>query len=194
VLDLDLTAFRTGGTTGLPAYDGEIYCVCTNGRHDACCAEFGRPVAKALAASYPEETWEVSHVGGDRYAGNMVLLPHGLYSGRLDPASALDAVGAHRRGELHLDRLRGRSSYPMPVQAAEIALRRKLGLTRLADVRLTGVTVEGDVTRAAFETTGSGYAVTVRTTRSDDTAARLTCKAARPEAPPWHQVIGMAER
>jgi hypothetical protein len=192
-LDLDLAAFRSGGTTGLPAYDGEIYCVCTNGRHDACCAEFGRPVAKALAGAYPEETWEVSHVGGDRYAGNMVLLPHGLYYGRLDPATALAAVEAHRRGELHLDRLRGRSSYPMAVQAAEIALRRKLGVTSLDGVRLTGSSVQGEVTRAMFETGGSGYAVSVRTTRPEDAAERLTCKAARPEPPVSHEVIGMAE-
>jgi hypothetical protein len=193
VLDLDLAGLRSGGTSGLPPYDGEIYCVCTNGRHDACCAEFGRPVAKALSAAYPEETWEVSHVGGDRFAGNMVLLPFGLYYGRLDPDSALTAVQAHRRGELHLDRLRGRSSYPMPVQAAEIALRRKLGLTGLDQVRLTGVSVDGEVTRAVFDANVSGYAVTVRTTRPTDTAERLTCKAARPEPTPWHEVIGMSE-
>lgn len=194
VLDLDLGALRAGGTTGLPAYDGDIYCVCTNGRHDACCAEFGRPVAKALAASYPEETWEVSHVGGDRYAGNMVVLPHGLYYGRLDPTSALAAVDAHRRGELDLDRLRGRSSYAMPVQAAEIAVRREAGLSGLADVRLTGVSVEGGLTRATFEAGANGYAVRVRTTRPDDAAARLTCKAAHAEPPTRHEVIDVSRR
>jgi hypothetical protein len=194
VLDLDLAAFRAGGTTGLPAYDGDLYCVCTNGRHDACCAEFGRPVAKALAEVHPEETWEVSHVGGDRFAANLVLLPHGLYYGRLDPASALATVDAHRRGELQLDRLRGCSSYPMPVQAAEIALRRKLGRTGIADVRLTGLSVEGEVTQAAFEVGGSGYAVSVRTTRPPETAQRLTCKAATAEPTPWHEVIGMVEQ
>ncbi|MGB0101483.1 MAG: sucrase ferredoxin, partial [Nocardioides sp.] len=85
VLDLDLGAFRTGGTSGLAPYDGSILCVCTNGRHDSCCAERGRPVARALDQAHPEETWEVSHIGGDRFAANMVVLPHGLYYGRLDP-------------------------------------------------------------------------------------------------------------
>jgi len=193
VLDLDLAALRHGGTTGLPAYDGEIYCVCTNGRHDACCAERGRPVAKALAAAHPEETWEVSHIGGDRFAGNMVVLPHGLYYGRLDPDGALAAVAAHRSGRLDLDRLRGRSSHPMPVQAAEVALRRELGLTGLDDLRLAGVTSDGDVTRAVFSTPSSGYAVRVRTTRSPDSAARLTCTAARPEPPISHAVLEIAE-
>jgi hypothetical protein len=194
VLDLDLGALRTGGTSGLPAYDGDLYCVCTNGRHDACCAEMGRPVAAALSAEHPEETWEVSHVGGDRFAGNMVLLPHGLYYGRLDPGSALDVVAAHRDGRLHLDRLRGRSSFPMAAQAAEIALRRKLGLAGIADVRLTGLSVEGELTRAVFDTGTTGYAVTVRTTRPEQATDRLTCKAVRPEAAPSHEVVGMVER
>jgi hypothetical protein len=49
-----------------------IYLVCTHGRHDACCAVRGRPVAAALAAAYPERTWECSHIGGDRFAANVV--------------------------------------------------------------------------------------------------------------------------
>jgi hypothetical protein len=194
VLDLDLGALRAGGTTGLSPHEGDVYCVCTNGRHDACCAEFGRPVAAALSAAHPEETWEVSHVGGDRFAGNMVLLPHGLFYGRLDPESALDVVAAHRGGDLHLDRLRGRSSFPMAAQAAEIALRRKLGLTGIAAVRLTDLSVEGELTRTAFDVGTTGYAVTVRTTRPAGSAERLTCKAARPEPAPSHEVIGMVER
>jgi len=194
VLDLDLGALRAGGSTGLSPADGDIYCVCTNGRHDACCAEFGRPVAAALSAAHPEETWEVSHVGGDRFAGNMVLLPHGLYYGRLDPESALEAVAAHRAGDLHLDRLRGRSSFPMAVQAAEIALRRELGLTGVADLRLTAHSVEGELTHAVFEAGATGYVVTVRTTRPEGAADRLTCKAVRPEPAPAHEVIGMVER
>jgi (2Fe-2S) ferredoxin len=190
VLDLDLGALRAGGSTGLSAYGGDLYCVCTNGRHDACCAEFGRPVAAALSAAHPEETWEVSHVGGDRFAGNMVVLPHGLYYGRLDAGSALDVVAAHRAGGLDLDRLRGRSSFPMAVQAAEIALRRELGRTGLGDLRLTGLAVDGEVTRATFHAgAGAGdYAVTVRTTRADGPTERLTCQAARPQPAPSHQV------
>jgi hypothetical protein len=193
VLDLDLAALRGGGTSGLPAYDGDIFCVCTNGRHDACCAERGRPIAKALTAAHPEQTWEVSHVGGDRFAGNMVVLPHGLYYGRLDPEAALSVAAAHRAGSLDLDRLRGRSSHPMPVQAAEIALRRELGLTGLGEVRVSAVARDGEITRAVFSTPLSGYAVRVRTTRPPESAARLTCSSARPEPPITHEVLGIAE-
>ena len=116
--------------------DGPLFGVCTHGRHDACCAERGRPVAAALTASHPAETWEISHMGGDRFAANMVVLPEGLYYGRMDPGSASEVAWLHEAGRLDLGRLRGRSSYPMHVQYAEIALRRHLEEDRLDAVRL----------------------------------------------------------
>ena len=195
VLDLDLGALRAGGTTGLPAYDDPLFCVCTNGRHDACCAERGRPVAAALDAVHPGQTWEISHIGGDRFAGNMVVLPHGLYYGRLDPESAVGVAERHLGGELSLDRLRGRSSHPMPVQAAEIALRRQVGVTGLQAVALTGRRSEGGVTVAEFvvepepEAAVAAYRVTVRT--SPDPAARLTCKATRDSVVPLHEIVAI---
>ncbi|GAB3197743.1 sucrase ferredoxin [Nocardioides hungaricus] len=192
VLDLDLAAFRDGGTSGLAAYAGSLFCVCTNGRHDACCAERGRPVARALDRAHPEETWEVSHIGGDRFAANLVVLPHGLYYGRLDPVSSIAVAGAHLAGELDLDHLRGRSSYPMAVQAAEIHLRRELGATREGDVVLTRRQVDGDVTTATFAVAGGSYQIAVRTHRDPATATRLTCAARRDNPVPRHEVLGAA--
>ena len=32
--------------------------------------------------------WQSSHIGGDRFAGNVVFLPEGLYYGRVEPAEA----------------------------------------------------------------------------------------------------------
>jgi hypothetical protein len=105
ILDLDLAAIRDGRSSGLDADAGNVYCVCTHGRHDACCAERGRPVASALSAAHPEDTWEVSHIGGDRFAGNLLVLPHGLYYGRLDAPSAVAVAGGHEAGGV---RRRGR--------------------------------------------------------------------------------------
>ncbi|MCY7304461.1 MAG: sucrase ferredoxin, partial [Thermoleophilia bacterium] len=47
-----------------------LYLVCTHGRHDACCAKRGRPVAATLSERRPESVWECSHIGGDRFAPN----------------------------------------------------------------------------------------------------------------------------
>ena len=55
--------------------------VCTNGRHDACCATFGRPLARVLRGGpHGDDVWECSHIGGDRFAGNLVILPEGCTS------------------------------------------------------------------------------------------------------------------
>ena len=123
-----------------------LFCVCTHGKHDACCAEKGRPVAAALAAAYPEETWEVSHIGGDRFAGNALVLPYGLYLGRLDPESAVAAAADVLGGRLPLEVLRGRSCLPMAAQAAEIALFRHLGETAMAAVRVLRVRRDAELT------------------------------------------------
>ena len=196
-LDLDWAGLRAGRTTGLPAHEGSLLCVCTHGRHDACCAERGRPVAQALARAHPGETWEVSHIGGDRFAGNLLVLPHGLYYGRLDPQTALAVAGSHLSGHLDLDHLRGRSGHPMPVQWAEIALRRELAETRLDALSLTGRSSADGVTEAVFAVGGppaaQQYAVRVRTTRGPD-VARLTCRAARDNPLPRHELLGIVRR
>lgn len=196
VLDLDLASLRAGGSSGLDPHDGTVLAVCTHGRHDACCAELGRPVAAALAAEHPEETWEVSHIGGDRYAGNMLVLPDGLYYGRLEPEAALAVAAEHARGHLELDHLRGRTAYPMAVQAAEVALRRHLGETRRDAVRWTGRSVEGAatnlLTNAVFAVAGRSWSVRVRTVQGPP--ARLTCRASRDNPTPRHQVEAVTEQ
>ena len=191
VLDLDLAALRDGGTTGLDLTGDPIFCVCTNGRHDACCAEFGRPAALALAGIHPDLTWEISHIGGDRFAGNMVILPEGLYYGRLDADTAVAAANAHLSGTIDLDRLRGRASHPMPVQAAEIALRQELGLLDVAAVAVRAHRSEDGLTDATFETTVGKYHVRVRTTLDPATATRLTCNALRDSPVPRHDVVSL---
>jgi hypothetical protein len=163
--------------------------VCTHGRHDACCAERGRPASAALAAAHPEVAWQVSHIGGDRFAGNLVVLPHGLYYGRIDATSALTVAGAHLAGHVVLDHLRGRSGWAMPVQAAEVALRRQLGETRLDAVRLVRRQrdAEAGLTRCELEVADRTWAVEVVTTTGPE-RARLTCLAGRDNPLPHHDV------
>jgi hypothetical protein len=189
--DLDLAALGAGRSPGLEPTTEQLLCVCTHGRHDACCAERGRPVAAALAAAHPEEAWEISHIGGDRFAGNALFLPHGLYYGRLDAVAAVSVAGSHLTGQVDLDHLRGRSAYPMPVQAAEVALRRRLGETRLDAVRLVGQRRDGDAREVDFAVGGTTWRVTVRTTEGGD-RARLTCRALRDNPVPRHDVVSVS--
>lgn len=190
LLDLDLVALGQGRSPGLAPHDGRLLCVCTHGRHDACCAERGRPVAAALAAEHPEETWEVSHIGGDRFAGNLLVLPDGLYYGRIDPPAALRVARAHASEQLELDHLRGRSSYAMPVQFAEIALRRELGETRTSGVRLLSRRRDADVTDAVFDARGARWRVQVRTAPGSE-LLQLTCRATRDNPVPAHELVSL---
>ena len=112
---------------GWHVVDEPLLLVCTHGRHDRCCATRGRPVAKALATAHPRTTWECSHVGGDRFAANLIVLPDGLYLGRLEADDVVGIVAALAAGELPAEHLRGRSSLPLPTQAAQAFAREQLG-------------------------------------------------------------------
>lgn len=118
--------------------DDPLYLVCTNGRRDACCALYGRPLVTALSSDSPH-VWESSHIGGHRFAGNLVCLPEALIYGRVTPDHGRELVAAHAQGRLDVRSLRGRAAWPVAAQAAEIQLRLHLGLDRIAEVTLAGV-------------------------------------------------------
>ena len=188
VRDVDLAALGAGRSPGLEPHADPVLAVCTHGRHDACCAERGRPLAATLAGSRHADTvWECSHIGGDRFAGNLLVLPRGLYHGHLDPSSALEVADALADGRLALDHLRGRSDLAMPVQAADIAVRRRLGLTGLDDVRPTSARSDGDLTSVTLA--AADEEVTVQVRRVLEPAQQLTCGAQRDNPVPRFEVL-----
>jgi hypothetical protein len=189
LLGLDLAALGAGRSPGLAAHTSPMFLVCTHGKHDVCCAERGRPVAAALHRNYPESTWEVSHIGGDRFAGNVLVLPDGLYYGRLSPTAAVRLAERHTSGHLDLEHLRGRSGFPFPVQAAEIFLRRELDRTALDALSLTARAMRDGRTRAVFTDGTGSWAVHVETTRT--AAEKLTCRAPRASHSTPHALVSI---
>jgi hypothetical protein len=189
LLDLDVAALGAGRSPGLVPAEGPFFFVCTHGKHDACCAEKGRPVAAALSAAYPDETWEVSHIGGDRFAGNALVLPDGVYLGRLDAVSAVTAAGDLLAGRLPLDVLRGHSYLPMAAQAGEIALYRHLGETAQAAIRVLGVARRDDLTTVDLARSDEQWRVVVRSSLGP--GALLTCQARREDPTPRHEVVAI---
>lgn len=131
-------AILTALTGPLPEPAGEpTVLVCTNGRHDACCAVRGRPVAAALAARYPAAVWETTHTGGDRFAANLLVLPDGACYGHVDPETAPALVAAHLRGEPDLAHLRGITGRSPQDQAALLAVAPRVGVLPWDRGRLT---------------------------------------------------------
>ena len=177
LLDVDVESLGRGTSPGLTASDEPVFAVCTHGRHDACCAELGRPTAAALSASHPDLTWEVSHVGGDRFAANVLVLPDGLYYGRVPAAAASALADRHLAGHVDLDLLRGRSSFDVPAQVAEVAVRREARETRRGVVRVLSATRAGGDVAVVMGVDGAAYDVLLH--RTTEGTALLTCKAAR---------------
>ena len=152
-----------------------IYLVCTHGRKDVCCAMRGRPIAEHLASHRPEATWEATHVGGDRFAANLVALPHGLYYGQLTPDTTLAAVKAYEGGEVVPQQLRGRATLPPPAQAAECFACQELGENRLDALRLRSVSqLDEHRWRVGFRRRDATVWVTVQAVLSP-LPAQLTC-------------------
>jgi hypothetical protein len=174
----------SGAPTTVRAVDapgGPLLLVCAHGRHDVCCAVRGRPVAAALAQRWPDQTWECSHVGGDRFAANLVVVPDGVYYGQLDADSAFEVVEGHLAGRVDAERLRGFTWQPPAAQAAMAQAHRRFGPAGPQAFTVTSLTQAGEqrwrVELAGAAGLPSRVAATV--TRSLRPPARLTCQATR---------------
>jgi Sucrase/ferredoxin-like len=191
LLDLDLGKVVAGERPGFgePAA-GPLYLVCTNGRHDRCCATYGRPLALALAATAGERVWECSHVGGDRFAGNLVCLPGGHYFGRVGPEEGSVVLDRYQRGLLDLDHYRGRCSDPWVVQAAEWFARRHSGRLGVDELVVAGHRpLDREVSAVRFVAAdGARLRVVVRAARTAEPQL-LTCSSTEPQPPMTYTLL-----
>lgn len=159
LLELDALADLPGADLAAGILlDQPIVLVCVHGRRDACCARLGVPLYEALGTHLPPASlWQSSHLGGHRFAPNVLIVPFGIQLGRV-PVDEVQAVAAAvGAGRIPLERYRGRTLYAAPVQAAEVAVRRTLGLDLIGDLRLLSHT-DGVV---RFATGGGEVAVSV---------------------------------
>jgi hypothetical protein len=176
LLDLDLPGRARKRFADLgEAAEGPLLLVCTHGKHDPCCARRGAPLYRALAER--PDAWECTHIGGDRFAGNMVCFPHGVYYGRVPPARAPEIAEMYVRGVIDLEHYRGRAPFSPAIQAGEHLIRERHGLEGVDDVTFVAHLSEGDgVHRIRFASPrGVVYEVRVRVTPGQ--RRTLTCKA-----------------
>ncbi|GGY25580.1 sucrase ferredoxin [Streptomyces djakartensis] len=141
-----------GAVLGGRPHDGDpLALVCTNGKRDRCCALLGRPLAAELATSGVEGVWEVTHLGGHRFAPTVLVLPYGYAYGRAEAHTLKEVLLGAREGRIVLDGCRGSSAWDRPGQAAELAVRDRTGeyaAQALSVVRTTGAAPRWEVTVA----------------------------------------------
>jgi len=168
-------------TAGAPV-EHPLFLVCTHGKHDRCCARYGRPLYDAVREQVEEGwAWQSTHVGGDRFAGNLVALPDGVYYGRVEPSDAWPVIEASLAGRVHLPCYRGRSCHGFASQAAELGVREETGLLGISDVRVRSIERAGGGWRAEVDAGGTVYDVDVR--REEGEPTHLTCSTAALKRP-----------
>jgi hypothetical protein len=165
-----------------------LYLVCTHSRHDPCCAIRGRPLAEALLRLRPERAWECTHVGGDRFAGNVVVLPYGLYYGHVSISDAADVVRATDAGRIVLSKFRGRAGYAPVEQAGEYAYRVNAGAVGIDDVRIVGSRHLPDDTWRVDLQTAEGRVVCIVKVGHQSVDTPLTCNGHRSGSYPTYDV------
>jgi hypothetical protein len=159
---------------GAPLAD-PILLVCTNGKRDACCALRGRVLMTALAADHGERTWECTHLGGHRFAANLVCLPDGIVYGRVGPADGPRLADAYLDGRVDPALLRGRSAWPAPAQVAEQALRQSRHLFGLDDVALVEAAIDGERASVVLSAAGRMHRYDLAAERGEPRS--ISCRA-----------------
>lgn len=181
LLDLDFAGLGAGDDRsfgavlgGRPHQGDPLALVCTNGKRDRCCALLGRPLATELVASGVRGVWEVTHLGGHRFAPTVLVLPYGYAYGRAEAHTVKEALHGVQEGRVVVEGCRGCSAWERPGQAAELAVRSAAGEYRA-----------GVLSVVRTDATAPGWEVTVRHAdgrRWRVTVARGTSLPPRPES------------
>jgi hypothetical protein len=169
--------------------------VCTHGQHDSCCGRRGYPLFDALRQRDELEVWQCSHVGGDRFAANAVVLPWGIYYGPVEARDAGALAESIGREEIFLPGYRGRSSMSRPVQAAETFVRRETNvLDRDAFELVSREPLDHGRTQVHLrDRAGTIHDVTIEQFQSGETAM-LTCTSQEATTVPQFRLIEYTKR
>lgn len=201
LLDLDMSSLADDSAPRLngremPKID-ELYTVCTNGRHDPCCAAYGTPVYQALAdQAGTDRVWQTTHIGGHRMAATLIAYPQGIVYGHVDPIDAESLLMNHRAGYILTHKYRGRGCYAgraldeaahLAAGAAEAVIRDSTRQYGIDDLRLTAVTELNDGRRrVSFSGPNGGVSIAEVGTRMS--APRQTSCGDEPKPMPQHDV------
>lgn len=126
LIELDLISLIEKGDLSDSKTDEKLALVCTHGAYDSCCGSQGIPVFNALKRNSDLSVWKTTHVGSHRFAANVVMLPEGIYYGRVSPENVSEIAETHLKGEISLENFRGRCCFHQSAQVSDYFLRKKL--------------------------------------------------------------------
>ena len=158
-----------------------LFLVCTHGRHDPCCALRGRPLVEALDRARPGRAWETTHLGGDRFAANVLVLPSGVLYGRVPASAASELADCADDGRLLVAHQRGRIGLPPIVQAALVYAHETLSIDKVDAFALETLERVDENTANVCLSAPFGY-VNVTILAETRSPAQLTCRGVRPAA------------
>ena len=167
-----------------------MYLVCTNGKRDKCCSKFGVPIFKQLS-QLAGNVWECTHVGGDRFAPNVLALPYCIFYGALSIEDLPALVELTNGQKIFLKKYRGRSCNTMIEQAAEYYLRHQQNNLNIFDYEIVN---SGENSPGYFEVefrnTNTGALKLIKIKRGQALIKRrLTCNSAKEEYPLTYQLM-----
>jgi Sucrase/ferredoxin-like len=158
-----------------------LFLVCTHGRHDPCCALRGRPLVEALDRARPGCAWETTHLGGDRFAANVLVLPSGVLYGRVPASAASSLADCADDGRLLMAHQRGRIGLPPIAQAALVYAHETLSIDTADAFALETLERVDENTANVCLSAPFGY-VNVTILAETRSPAQLTCRGVRPAA------------
>jgi hypothetical protein len=188
LLTLDISAICAED----PAFNDSIetdplFLVCTHGKRDKCCALYGLPVYNRAVEHAGGIVWQSSHVGGHRFAANLVCFPHGIYYGRLQPDQVPNLLEHYRAGQVDVESYRGRACYPPVAQAAEYFIRRSIGITAVEAFQLDSAMREPDQRWAVqFRHKGGVYRIVLA---EEQVMLRKSCDELEPSAVKQYRMV-----
>ena len=187
VTEIDLAAVAARKLPdGASFVDEPLFLVCTHGRRDKCCAKFGFTLFKELREEQGAFVWQSSHVGGDRFAANVVCFPHGIFYAHMTAEKTRRVITEYGAGRLALDNYRGRACYGHAVQAAEFFVRAETGNADVQGLRfLSRTQAEDGSCRVKFLSPSRKkiYEAIVHS-RQSDFSNYITCQSAEQKSVP----------
>jgi len=135
LLELNLMSLIEKGDIRDSETDEKIVLICTHGAYDSCCGKYGVPVYKEIQKNRDLTVWKSTHVGAHRFSANMVMLPEGIYYGRVGNENGRDIIESHLKGEIRLDNFRGRCCYSQPSQVSDYFLRKQIDKYGIYEIR-----------------------------------------------------------